>query len=143
MRTIKKITYGIGLLVAAFFVIFLPGCNKGNPSATIPQGTYTGKFIYSSSLGILYTHGVVPGDITFTNSGYTSTSNLPNGGYGTYQTQADSVSFRWSNPVPLPTQGSMLVLDGTYEYHFEVDSLIITKYVPNLLATTQFRLKRN
>jgi len=144
MGTIKKNIYLISLLMTGVFVIVLSGCNKGNLTATIPQGKYTGSFIYSYSItGYRSSHGVTPADITFANGNYITTNNLPAPGNGTYQLKTDSISFDWSKPVPLPLEGSLLVLLGTFQYHFEGDSLIITKYDPNSLAITQYRLKRN
>ena len=131
------------ILYCLVLSIMLIACNKNDAGNQFTNGTYTGKFFYSYTIGSTHTQGEQPADIIFNNGSYTLGSNQPTNCYGTYKVTADTINFIMSNLIPLTLQASLLALQGLYQYHFKGDSLIVTKYTSANLSTSQYRLKRN
>jgi hypothetical protein len=131
-------------------VLLFAACKK-NDNAAIFSGTYKGRYLFANS-GITYNHGELLSTFIFNNGTYTSTSHSNNPAAnsvdvvlsGTYQIKADSISFLGTVITPVPPQPTQASL-STYQYHFEGDSLIITKsYSSGSFSTfSQYRLKRN
>jgi hypothetical protein len=132
------------LYLLCFSLVVFAACKKGDNALPFAEGKYTGKFYFSSSLGIIYAHTVNDADITFSNGTYTTTSNLPAGSSGTYQLKADTaVTFTYNGVPPPVSVFSTYLFDGQYTITHKGDSLILTRNNPAILASYQYRLKRN
>jgi hypothetical protein len=138
-RLIGKSAY-----VFCFIALVICGCNKKNDNSPALSGKYSGKFIYTNN-SIADSHGEANADITFTNGKYIETNGIyppPATTSGSYQLKADSITFATANVVPLTLPGSLILLNGTYQYHYEGDSLIVTKTYGQS-SFNQYRLKKN
>lgn len=125
------------LLVCALLLI--TACKKGN-SSNLLSGKYNGKYYWDAN-GVVYYHGQSPVTIAFAGNSYTSSDS--NGqSSGNYVLKKDSITFIPQMIAPGTAQGSIVALIGTYQYHNQGDSLIITKSYLNL-SNNQYRLKRN
>lgn len=132
------------IYLACITALCITGCKKGDNSLPFAEGKYTGKFYFSSSLGIIYTHTVKDADIAFSNGTYTSASNLPAGASGSYRLLADTaVAFTYSGVMPPVSVYNTYLFDGLYTITHKGDSLILTRNYPAILALYQYRLKRN
>jgi len=144
-RQLSKLVLGLCMLMV------VNACKKNEATPTF-AGRYTGKLIYSDS-GIAYNHIEGLADVTFTSDNYTASNVFssalaysgPVASNGTYQVNADSITFTNAVIPPGTGQTSTLTLTGKYQYHFEGDSLILTRqYTLGTSGTfSQYRLKRN
>jgi hypothetical protein len=148
----RFITQRIKTLALVFcMALTIAACKKNDATPTF-AGRYTGKLIYGDG-GIVYNHGEGLADITFASNTYTATNlfsspliySAPVTTNGTYQVKADSIAFANTVTPPGNGQNSILTLTGKYQYHFEGDSLILTKQysLGELSVFSQYRLKRN
>jgi hypothetical protein len=142
MKSVKISVYFLALVVITF-----TGCRKEDVSS-FTEGTYVGKFIFSSSLGIIYTHTETPAYITFDKGNYTADLIIPNAnsvpGKGSYTLKADTaIDFRSSFPIQVMIYPTPAHLNAIYKREYKGDSLILTLNIPSILTTYQYRLKRN
>jgi hypothetical protein len=132
-------------------VLFVAACKKDNSVSVALSGTYSGKFVRLQNGVFTYQGAGSTASINFNNGNFSATAyisypnanGIPITSNGSYSTSADSVTFNAAIALNTnPLQLSPLVANGTYEYHFEGDSLIITRnYQPN--SYNQYRLKQN
>ena len=122
----------------------LAACKKQQQSIAIPEGTYSGRFIYRGK-GIIYQYRQVPVTLTFSGQNYTSSGGAnyyPAGGSGIYSANnRDSITFHDGNAWTANFDWN-LILNGDYAYHYEGDSLVINKDITSL-ASYEYRIKKN
>ncbi len=131
-------------IVLATSILLTVACKKPSTSAAISSGTYSGRFIYRSQ-NMAYQYKEAAVTITLAGQNYSSTGHsdyFPAGGTGTYaisdtaritfnDTGAHTANFDWN-----------LILNGDYAYHYEGDSLVISKNITSL-ASYEYRIKKN
>jgi hypothetical protein len=143
----KKPILRKSIYLACIAALYIVGCKKGDNTLQFAEGTYKGKLIFTSSLGIVYTHTETPAYIIFDLGNYTTDLSLPNVNSvpqkGTYTLMADTaISFKSLLPVQIQVYPAPSNLNGIYKREYKGDSLILTLNIQNLLTTYQYRLKR-
>ena len=134
-KIIISVLTGLGLLAA---------CKKQQQSTPIPVGSYSGRFIYDNTLALVPNHHESKVTVTFDGVNYTSSggaNRYPAGGSGSYTTGNNQITFNDINVWTADFDWG-LILSGNYNYHYEGDTVVITK--PNdWKITYQYRLKKN
>lgn len=142
MITIKL--KNVCLVILAAGILSTVACKKSSTIAAISDGIYSGRFIYRSQ-NMAYQYKEATVIITFTGQNYTSTWHsdyFPAGGTGTYST-SDNARITFSDMgVHTANFDWNLILNGDYAYHYEGDSLVISKNITSL-AGYEYRIKKN